>query len=114
MRIISQDGVFDYPYENSVIFHTKRYGYDAVAIRLAGDVDITPLAIYSTKEKALKAMEMLHNAYMGKLKRKNESVDEDYIWSNVCLTPVTIVNPCNQPTVRCYYFQFPKDEDIEV
>ncbi len=114
MRIISQDGKVDIPYEHYLFETTENASGTHVIYASCHPTDLYGVAEYSTKEKALKAMEMLRDAYMGIPKQKNESTDKGYIWSNVCLTPVTIVNPCNQPTARCYYFQFPKADEVEV
>lgn len=90
MRIVSQDGSIDFPYENSCIFTfpliiPKSF---AIRIRMAGDKDtITQIATYSTEEKALKAMEMLREQY------------KKYVGASVNI-------------YGC--FQFPKDDEIEV
>lgn len=66
MRVISQDGTLDIPYERFVF---------AVAedntIRAASDVSVSPEAVfngiiadYSNQEKAIKAIGMMHEAYM--------------------------------------------------
>lgn len=93
MRIISQDGLIDVPYE---------YGSLSVAIGKYEDVEYaiikyrnvssskgTTLAEYKSKAKALKAMEMLRKQY------KALSVAE------ICRKDLII-------------FQFPSDEEIEV
>ena len=58
MRVISQDGKLDFPYENSVVFISL---VDASEIRIVaiGDDDNVVIAKYSTEEKAKKAMEEL-------------------------------------------------------
>ena len=63
MRVISQDGKLDFPYENSVVFISL---VDASEIRIVaiGDDDNVVIAKYSTEEKAKKAMEELRYAYM--------------------------------------------------
>lgn len=73
MRLISQDGITDIPYENSVLNVFANYGYnkeknfnEIIGYRIiayAGDNPWT-LADYSTEEKALKVMEMLQQQYM--------------------------------------------------
>lgn len=65
MRIISQDGTLDIPYEQVVIqrFNGKIYFLNNNLIgveQLCGDMVI---AKYSTEEKAEKAMEMLREQY---------------------------------------------------
>ena len=57
MRVISQDGNFDLPYENLAIF----IEYENVAARFKNERYL--LARYSTEEKAIKAMEALKETY---------------------------------------------------
>lgn len=81
MRLISQNGRVDVPYENVIL----TVGNDGIILVtfFSSDEDFV-FAIYSTKEKALKVMEMLIGKY-------------------------------EQPKSQPYnYFQFPKDEDVEV
>ena len=66
MRVISQDGTIDMPYEMVVV---KRFGNAVYFLNrnLAGvenQVRDIELAKYSTEEKAKKAMEELRYAYM--------------------------------------------------
>ena len=97
MRVISQDGTIDIPYESVII---QRFGREIYFLnknligveRLVSDIDI---ATYSTEEKAEKAMEMLHNNYLDFM---TEATPDG---NGFCF---------NQPKV----FQFPKDEDVEV
>lgn len=63
MRVISQDRSTDYPYDKSVVF-LDPYNENNVKIQLAGDKECFMLGKYSTKEKALKAMELLREAYL--------------------------------------------------
>ena len=76
MRVISQDGKLDFPYENSVVFISL---VDASEIRIVaiGDDDNVVIAKYSTEEKAKKAMEMLRIAYAGKF-ITNADIPEDF------------------------------------
>lgn len=60
MRIISQDGVFDIPYEICSVWCRG----SAVMCYMSGDNTHTVLATYSAEEKAKKAMEELKCAYM--------------------------------------------------
>lgn len=97
MRVVSQDGKIDMPYENSclniVCIEPKRtaiYSYSACC-----DVSLR-LAEYSTEEKAVKAMEMLREAYLLKADIRSEYNVHHY---KVALNKV---------------FQFPQDNEIEV
>ena len=97
MRVISQDGTIDIPYESVII---QRFGREIYFLnknligveQLVSDMDI---ATYSTEEKAQKAMEMLRNNYLDFM---TEATPDG---NGFCF---------NQPKV----FQFPKDEDVEV
>lgn len=92
MRIISQDGIVDVPYELTAIHRCNK----SVRMSMAGDTwKGSILATYSTEAKAIKAMEMLREAYVGKLqKTKQGNVMIDFEASRI--------------------FQFPKDENVEV
>lgn len=72
MRIISQDGVHDFNYDN-VSLHIENDGFYAeeVNILVADGKSLTEVARYSSEEKADKAMDMLHEAYMS-VKRQIE------------------------------------------
>lgn len=70
MRIISQDGFYDVPYEAIAIrFHeddsTIILGVplSVISMDLVSDVPLITLGEYSTEAKAQKAMEMLREAY---------------------------------------------------
>lgn len=65
MRVISQDGTMDFPYENSIVFIDTR-AKEATFVRLQaiGDDETSIMAQYSSEEKAKKAMEELRYAYM--------------------------------------------------
>lgn len=97
MRIISQDGTIDVPYEQCVIQRFKESIYflnkNLTGIeQLVGDMEI---ASYSTEEKARKAMEMLREKYKDYAKATNKS---------------NFFTMFDYPKV----FQFPQDEDVEV
>lgn len=72
MRLISQDGTIDCPYETSSV-HVDRYeesyeiGVDRCMV----------LATYSTKEKALKVMEDIRKSWMQDLAFYNFPADEE-------------------------------------
>ena len=97
MRVISQDGTIDIPYESVII---QRFGREIYFLnknligveQLVSDMDI---ATYSTEEKAQKAMEILRNNYLDFMAEATPH------GNGFCF---------NQPKV----FQFPKDEDVEV
>lgn len=69
MRVISQDGTIDVPYEE-VIIQRFRSGIYFLNKNLTGVEpfnDDMQIAEYSTEEKAKKAMEMLRKAYVGRI-----------------------------------------------
>lgn len=93
MRVISQDGTIDIPYEEVIIqrFRSRIYFLNKNLTGVESLSDDMQIAEYSTKEKAIKAMEMLREAWT------NESVEfEDGIYH------------------RNIIFQFPQDDEIEV
>jgi hypothetical protein len=60
MRVISQDGTLDMPYEICSVWCRG----SVIMCDMCGDDTNTILATYSTEEKAKKAMEELRCAYM--------------------------------------------------
>ena len=67
MRVISQDGTMDMPYEEVIIqrFRSRIYFLNKNLTGVESLSDDMQIAEYSTEEKALKAMEMLREAYAG-------------------------------------------------
>ena len=118
MRVISQDGKLDFPYENSVVFISL---VDASEIRIVaiGDDDNVVIAKYSTEEKAKKAMEMLREAYIGMpIVMQNVDISEDVSREFERLKKCGIMAQTeNQPSkIECIsnaIFQFPIDEELE-
>ena len=95
MRVISQDRTIDVPYDYfSLSVASGKYEDVEVAYIYCHNLSSpngTKLAKYSTKEKAIKAMEMLREAWI------NETVEfEDGIYH------------------RNIIFRFPQDDEIEV
>lgn len=118
MRVISQDGRLDFPYENSVVFITPR---DASEIRIQaiGDDDDGMLAKYSTEEKAKKAMKMLRIAYAGKF-ITNADIPEDFDETIKTAMKggfgtVIVKDSCDRVEFNNLngYFQFPAEEELE-
>ena len=104
MRVISQDGTIDIPYDSVII---QRFGREIYFLnknligveQLVSDMDI---ATYSTEEKAQKAMEMLRDTYLSRMELDGgyDAVNGCYVHPNFWVLPKV--------------FQFPKDEDVEV
>lgn len=93
MRIISQDGKIDLPYEQIVVAtsNTDRTRIVAFPVNVSEDA-CWRFAKYSTEEKAEKAMEMLRTEY-GNYKQAKSS---EYYFA------------FNYPKV----FRFPQDSDV--
>lgn len=70
MRLISQNGEFDVPYEIAALSRTENI--IRVYVPIVGEKG-TVMARYSTDEKAKKAMEMLHSAYHDAVTHDNVS-----------------------------------------
>jgi hypothetical protein len=86
MRVISQHGNVDLPYEQIVVCHAM----ESVIALYNGEKYV--LGKYSSKEKAYKAMEMLREAFF---ENKHEETYREGIY---------YYSPC---------FQFPQDDEIE-
>lgn len=74
MRLISQNGEFDVPYEIAVLSRTENI--IRAYVPMVGEKG-TVMAQHLTEEKAIKAMEMLHNTYTGAFFAQNIEVPED-------------------------------------
>lgn len=114
MRVISQDGTIDVPYENFVfsILNSSGGNYRIVAVKnVAEPPEVfmnSLIATYSTKAKAIKAMEMLreHNEGVTFLKTIINTEKGNLFVSGLSKTDF------NKLTQN--YFQFPQDDEIEV
>lgn len=102
MRVISQHGNVDLPYEQIVVCHAM----ESVIALYNGEKYV--LGEYSSKEKSYKAMEMLRKVYENNVfyhctassKRFEEVqsiLSEEQFWK-----------------ATTEYFQFPQDDEIEV
>ena len=126
MRVISQTGKTDVSYENFVfsILNSSGGNYGIVAVKNVAEppeVFLNSLiATYSTKAKALKAMEMLREAYIGMpIVRQNVDISEDVAKKferlKKCGVMVQIKNqPSKVDFINNAVFQFPQDDEIEV
>jgi hypothetical protein len=126
MRIISQTGKTDVPYENFVfsILNSSGGNYGIVAVKNVAEppeVFLNSLiATYSTEEKAIKAMEMLREAYIGMpIIMQNVDISEDSAKEFERLKKCGVmVRTENQPSkvdfINNAVFQFPQDNEIEV
>ena len=96
MRIISQSGRFDIPYENAVVY----LEYESVIAKV-GDERYS-MGNYSTEEKAVKAMKMLIEKYESRMELDGgyDDVHKCYVQPNFWVLPKV--------------FQLPQDEEVEV
>ena len=122
MRVISQDGTIDVPYEMVVIqrFKDKIYFLNKNLTGVEGVVSDFTIATYSTEEKAKKAMEMLRETHVSMpIVMQNVDVSEDMSKEFERLKKCgVIVWTENQPSkvdfINNVVFQFPQDDEIEV
>lgn len=124
MRVISQDGTMDVPYDYfSLSLASGKYKDVEVAYIYCHNLSSpngTKLAEYSTKVKATKAMEMLRETYTGTpIVMQNVDVSEDVAKEFERLKKCGImVQTKNQPSkvdfINNAVFQFPQDDEIEV
>ena len=110
MRVISQDGTIDIPYDSVII---QRFGREIYFLnknligveQLVSDMDI---ATYSTEEKAIKAMEMLRERH----------ADNVFCRENIQYKAEIMLdeglNIVREMMMKCEYFQFPKDDEVKV
>ena len=122
MRVISQDGlqgIFDFPYDKCVVYLYN----DMKSIKLCpiGEPEsVHTVAKYKSEEKALKAMEMLRNAYVGlPILFQNVDMDESVLdklkeWKRDGIVLLHDNAETKIEQVNNAIFKFPKDEEIEV
>ena len=108
MRVISQDGKLDFPYENSIVF-IDTMAKDAVFVRMQaiGDDEASIMADYSTEEKAKKAMEMLRIVYENNEFYHHTSNSEHFKEFAKSLSEEMFKKATSE------YFQFPTEEELE-
>ena len=124
MRVISQDGTMDVPYEiSSFSMAVGKYENVEHAVIFCYNYSTsmgTKMAEYGSKEKAKKAMEMLRDAYIGMpIVMQNVDISEDVSREFERLKKCgVIVQAENQPSkvdfISNAVFQFPQDDEIEV
>lgn len=99
MRLISQDGTLDIPYEQAAVEISLMYPNEIEVTLALGNYK---MAKYSSPRKALKVMEMLRTAYLSRIELDGgyDHVNQCYVQPNYWVLPKV--------------FQFPKDEEVEV
>lgn len=112
MRVISQDGTIDVPYDNSSLtMPSGKYKDVEVAYIYcynSSSPNGTKLAEYSTKAKAVKAMEMLREHNEGVIFLKT------IINTEKCTPFIRSLSKTDFDKLTQNYFQFPQDNEIEV
>lgn len=105
MRVISQDGTMDFPYEMSIVWCEDA---GSVLLQPIGETgEYQTFAKYSTEEKAKKAMEMLRIAYENN-EFYHHTANSKY-FTEVC--QVLSSEMFRKSTSE--YFQFPAEEELE-
>lgn len=125
MRILSQDGRIDLPYQSIGISINSLDNKEIIAYPTEGysyDDKYWSFAIYSNELKAKRALEMLHGAYCGVVYMKHA----DYEIADVDLSQELerkireemskskFLTTVPNPVIECKIFQFPQDSEIEV
>ena len=102
MRVISQDGTLDIPYEDVIIqrFESRIYFLNKNLTGVETLNDDIQIAEYSTEEKAKKAMEELRYAYMCHILAKMGKTPPDGIDEKLTMGLSGV-------------FQFPTEEELE-
>ena len=104
MRVISQDGTIDMPYEMSIVWCEDD---GCVLLQPIGEiVEYQKFAKYSTEEKAKKAMEMLRIAYENNEFYHHISNSEHFTEFAKALGEEMSKKATTE------YFQFPKEEEL--
>lgn len=102
MRVISQHGNVDLPYEQIVVCHAM----ESVIALHNGNKYV--LGEYSSKEKAYKAMEMLRERHTDNVFCREDIQYKAEIMLDEGLDIV------REMMMKCEYFQFPKDDEVKV
>lgn len=126
MRVISQDGTIDVPYENVTLeeSYAGKFGDGLDRWKIVACFALQErhkcIALYSSEKKALKAMEMLRETYIGMpIVMQNVDILEDVAKEFERLKKCGVmVRAENQPSkvdfINNAIFQFPQDNEIEV
>lgn len=102
MRVISQHGNVDLPYEQIVVCHAM----ESVIALYNGEKYV--LGEYSSKEKAYKAMEMLREQH------ENVAFLKTIINTEKGISFVRGLSKTDFDKLTQNYFRFPQDDEIEV
>ena len=125
MRVISQDGTMDVPYEiSSFSMAVGKYENVEHAVIFCYNYSTsmgTKMAEYGSKEKAKKAMEMLRKAYVGSIVMFQNVEPTDKLKEMLKIHGIEAIYAIlnNQPQEikfenhQNFYFQFPTEEELE-
>lgn len=102
MRVISQDGTVDFPYEKAVLY----VEYESVIAKVGNERCV--IGIYSTEEKAIKAMEMLREKY------ENNEFYHHTATTDIFKVSAGLLSNKKFKEATSEYFRFPQDDEIEV
>lgn len=102
MRIISQNGEWDLPYDRIVIDKSDQKIYAQSNLISCTDDNFVEIAEYSTPKKADKAMELLHEKFLSYMQLQGGI---GLMQGSVSVAPNIWVLP--------KIFKFPSDEEIE-
>ncbi|MDY5884578.1 MAG: hypothetical protein SPJ65_14865 [Roseburia sp.] len=111
MRVISQDGTIDTPYEEVLITlgcsgDKREYHINGHLIYQEGSSSVK-IATYSTEEKAKKSMEMLRIAHENNELYHHTSNSEHFTEFTKALSEEMFKKATTE------YFQFPTEEELE-
>lgn len=115
MRIISQNGTIDMPYDMCCVWRQE----EVIYCRAIGSDDNVMMATYSSEDKAEKVVEMLRVAYAGKFITNAdipENFDETIKTAMKCgFGTVIVKDSCSRVEFNNLngYFHFPAEEELE-
>lgn len=120
MRLISQNGMIDMPYELVTVFRDYKFIYARYIGMQNSDISNYEMASYSTEEKSSKVMELLQMAYAGRF-ITTANVPDDFNETMKKLMKhgfgtVIVKEDCNSKVEfenLNGYFIFPKDDEVE-
>ena len=125
MRVISQDGTIDVPYEiGSLTIAVGKYENVEHVVIFCYNYSTsmgTKMAEYGSKEKAKKAMKMLRKAYVGSIVMFQNVEPTDELKEMLKIHGIEAIYAIldNQPQEikfenhQNFYFQFPAEEELE-
>lgn len=106
MRIISQDGCYDIPYESIIL---QRLGTSIIGVTTGLQESIS-IALYRKEEKAEKAMEMCRNRYAW-CKTRNHGMNS--LTMAMSFVRTDEIEQLLETFAEKNIFQFPADEEVE-